>query len=66
MGKDSEARERLKKAICIIAGELDIDIELTNACIETLNKEELINKYIELKELRLSKENLRLVDLLIN
>jgi hypothetical protein len=61
----NEARERLIKAICIIAAELDIDPVLTKACVETLSKDELIEKYIELKDTRLKKENLRLVELLI-
>ncbi|MBH1941656.1 hypothetical protein I5677_12205 [Mobilitalea sibirica] len=66
MDKIVEARERLKKAICVIASELDIDPGLTRACIQTLTKDELIDKYIELKDLRLKKENMRLVDLLIS
>jgi hypothetical protein len=65
MDSTTEARKRLMKAICTIAKELDIDTELTEACIQTLTKDELIDKFIELKELRLKKENTRLVELLL-
>jgi hypothetical protein len=61
----SKARERLINAICIIAGELEFDMQLTITCIESLSKDELIDKFIELKELRLKKENARLVELLL-
>ena len=61
----TEARERLIKAICVISSELDIVLILTKVCIETLTKDELIDKFIELKELRLKKENARLVELLL-
>lgn len=66
MDSTVEARERLIKAICVIAAELDIDWELTKACIQFYTKDELIDKFIELKELRLKKENARLVELLFN
>ncbi len=65
MDNITEARERLIKAICIIAEELDIDKELTAGCVQTLTKDELIDKYIELKEIRLKKEHSRLVELLL-
>ena len=66
MDNVTEARERLLKAICVIAAELDIDPTLTKACVNALSKDELIDKFIELKELRLRKENARLIDLLIS
>jgi hypothetical protein len=61
----TEARERLINAIVVIAGELDIDKDLTNACVQNLTKDELIDKFIEMKDERLKKENIRLVDLLL-
>lgn len=55
----------LKNAICEIAKELDINIELTRLNIENLNLDELIEEFVEMKELRLREENLRLVGLII-
>lgn len=65
MDNVKEAREKLIKAICVIACELDIDPELTKACVQPLTKDELIDKFVELKELRLKKENDRLIGLLL-
>ncbi len=54
-----------KNAICEIAKELDMNIELTRLNIENLNLDELIEEFVEMKELRLREENLRLVGLII-
>jgi hypothetical protein len=64
-GNNREAIERLRNGICVIAGELNIDRDLTKGCIKNMNKDELIEKFIELKELRLKKENSRIIDLLL-
>jgi len=61
-----EAIEKLKNAICLIAGELDMDTEKARKYIKKFNKDELILRYIDLKDLRLKMENLSLVDLLIS
>lgn len=66
MDSVTDARKRLINAICKIAIELDIDHDLTMACINNLSKDELIGKFIELKELRLKKENDRMIGLLLN
>lgn len=66
MDKKEEAKSRLKYAIIQIATELNFDPALTRACIEELSKDELITKFTELKDLRLQKENDRLIGLLIN
>jgi hypothetical protein len=60
-----EAIERLRHGILKIAEELGFDTDLTNVCIREMNKQELIDKFIDLKELRLSKENARLVEYLL-
>lgn len=65
MDNITEAIERLKRGIIEIAKELDIDPTITKAYIETLSKDELIDKFMELKELRLMKENARLIELLL-
>lgn len=59
------ARVRLKRAILIIAKEIDFDVELAKAGTENLSKDELIEKYIMFKDLALQKENARLIDLLL-
>jgi hypothetical protein len=63
--KNDKAVERLKSGICSIAKELEFDIQLTKNCIENLSKEQLIEKFIELKELRLKVENARLINYLL-
>ena len=64
--EEYSAEKRLIKGICAIARELDMDVELVEKDLWVLTKNELIEKFIEIKEIRLKEENLRLVDLLFN
>lgn len=64
--EEYSAEKRLIKGICAIARELDMDVELVEKDLWVLAKNELIEKFIEIKEIRLKEENLRLVDLLFN
>ena len=64
--KDKAAIERLKTGIITIAAELSMDTELAKFCVEEKSKEELINLFCDLKELRLKNENLRLIGLLVD
>lgn len=59
------AEERLRYGIVKIAAELGIDINLVASSIQNLSKNELIDKFCELKDLRLKKENMRLIDFVI-
>lgn len=62
----AEAEERLIKGICEILKELDIDVKLAEKDLHNLKKNELIEKFVEVKEIRLIEENIRLIDFLIN
>jgi len=67
MNKSEEevAIERLKTGIIAIAAELNMDTELAKSSVEEKSKEELIDLFCDLKELRLKDENLRLIGLLV-
>lgn len=62
--RDKEICEKLKYGIRALSTELDMDLNLVESCINNLSKEELIDKFIELKELRIKVENARIIELL--
>ena len=65
MSREEEARQRLKHGIKRIAAELEFDPVLAETSIEELSKEDLLQRFCDLKDLRLQKENARMIDFLI-
>lgn len=62
---NSEPKKILQNAICVIAEELDIDPERTREETKGYDKEHLIELFTKIKDLRVMRENMRIVDLLL-
>ena len=58
-------KEILITANMIIANELEMDLKKSLKDMKSMNKNELINMFMKLKNLRLKKESNRLTDLLL-
>jgi uncharacterized ubiquitin-like protein YukD len=62
---NNDACRRLRKVILVLSDELGMDTEKIKKDVESMNKDELMKSFCKLRDLRITKENNRIIDIIL-